>query len=208
LTPPQPSLLSRVKSGLQDAGDTAVAIVKAVGQAVVDDPGAVLATAGGAGLMVLGGGGEAGGVALDLTGVGAVAGVPINVVSGGLIATGAGMMTVGMAKLGEDAASNYRRPSGFRKGVRQQVYDENKGADGAVRDPKTQGEIKPDDTWDMGHKPGYEFRKHQDSAAQREIDRKQFLDEHNNPNHYRPETPNTNRSHTEEDHSGEYKGPR
>ena len=30
----------------------------------------------------------------------------------------------------------------------------------------------------MGHKPGYEFRKHRASAQERGIDRKQFLDEH------------------------------
>ena len=51
----------------------------------------------------------------------------------------------------------------------------------------------------MGHKPGSEFRKHQIDAAKRGIGRKTFLDEHNKPGNYRPETQNTNRSHALED---------
>ena len=51
----------------------------------------------------------------------------------------------------------------------------------------------------MGHKPGYEFRKHRASAQERGIDRKQFLDEHNDSSHYRPELPSSNRSHSCED---------
>ena len=38
--------------------------------------------------------------------------------------------------------------------------------------------------WDMGYKPRHEFRKHQQSEADRKITRKQFLDEYNNPNSY------------------------
>lgn len=41
-----------------------------------------------------------------------------------------------------------------------------------------------EEPWDMGHKPGHEFRKHQQSADDRKITRKQFLDEYNNPNNY------------------------
>ena len=93
----------------------------------------------------------------------------------------------------------YDRPSGFRKGIRQKSYDAAKGDDGIVRDPKTKEEIKFDDEWDMGHKPGSEFRKHQADAASREVSRKGYLDEHNNYKNYRPETPNTNRSHVLED---------
>lgn len=65
----------------------------------------------------------------------------------------------------------------------------------------------PKDSWDMGHKPGFEFRKHRKSAQERGISRKQFLDEHNNPDHFRPEKPSSNRSHKDEDHSDDYKGP-
>ena len=64
-----------------------------------------------------------------------------------------------------------------------------------------------DEPWDMGHKPGYEFWKHQKSAKERGISRKQFLDEHNNPEHYRPELPSSNRGHRGEDDSTRYLGP-
>ena len=43
------------------------------------------------------------------------------------------------------------------------------------------------------------IRKHRASARERGITRKQFLDEHNNPSHYRPELPSSNRSHVCED---------
>ncbi len=49
--------------------------------------------------------------------------------------------------------------------------------------------MNKDEPWDKGHKPGYEFRKHQLSSMERGITRKEFLDEHNNPDHYRPELP-------------------
>jgi predicted ribonuclease toxin of YeeF-YezG toxin-antitoxin module len=91
--------------------------------------------------------------------------------------------------------STYKRPSGYRKGVRDKVWDDAKGPDGKVRDPLTGKEMKKNEPWDMGHKPGHEFRKHQQDAANRGIDRKQFLDEHNNPRSYRPELPSSNRSH-------------
>ena len=61
-----------------------------------------------------------------------------------------------------------------------------------------------EEPWDMGHKPGHEFRKHQQSAADRKITRKQFLDEYNNPNSYRPELPKSNRSHIGEDKTDFY----
>jgi len=45
------------------------------------------------------------------------------------------------------------------------------------------------------------------SAAARGIDPGQFRDEYNDPIHYRPELPSSNRSHTEELKTGEYFGP-
>ena len=50
----------------------------------------------------------------------------------------------------------------------------------------------------MGHKPGYEFRKHAAGARERGISRKQFLDEHNDYTHYILEKPSSNRSHSQE----------
>jgi predicted ribonuclease toxin of YeeF-YezG toxin-antitoxin module len=105
-----------------------------------------------------------------------------------------------------DCEKKYERPSGYRKGVKDKVWDDAKGADGKVRDPVTGKEIKPGEKWDMGHKPGYEFKKHQDSAAERGLSRKDFLDEHNNPSHYRPELPSSNRGHTGELKTGDWLG--
>ena len=102
----------------------------------------------------------------------------------------------------------YDRPSGYRSRVRNKVWNSNvESATGRVRDPVSGKFISGAKPWDMGHKPGYEFREHQKSAQQRKLTRKEFLDEHNKPEHYRPEEPGSNRSHKGEDHSGNYKGP-
>jgi hypothetical protein len=57
-------------------------------------------------------------------------------------------------------------------------------------------------------RPGYEFRLHQQDAANRGITRKQFLDEHNNPAHYRPELPESNQGHSAEGIVNVYLGAR
>ena len=101
---------------------------------------------------------------------------------------------------------SYDRPSHFRKGVRDKVWESAKNEDGNVIDPVSKKVMKKTDKWDMGHKPGYEFRKHQESARKRKISRKQFLDEYNNPEHYRPELPKSNRSHKGENLTNEYFG--
>jgi hypothetical protein len=61
------------------------------------------AAAAGIGLAALSSGGEGLGLALDATGIGAVAGVPLNVVSAAGIAAGAGITTVAMADIGAHA---------------------------------------------------------------------------------------------------------
>lgn len=113
--------------------------------------------------------------------------------------------------LGGDASADiknlYKRPSHYRKGLREQVWENAKNAEGKVIDPLTGKEMNFNEPWDMGHLPGYEFRKHQQSAMKRGITRKQFLDEYNNPEHYRPELPSSNRSHRGEDGSNNYYGP-
>ena len=78
---------------------------------------------------------------------------------------------------------------------------------GVVTDPVTGAKINPNEPWQMRHKPGYEFRKHQVSAADRGISRKQFLDEYNNPQHFRPELPPSNMGHGGEDLTNTYFGP-
>ena len=101
---------------------------------------------------------------------------------------------------------DYSRPTGFREGVRDKVWENAKDSHGRVRDPLTGRYMSKDKPWDMGHQPGYEFKKHQESARERGISREQFLNEHNNPDHYRPELPSSNRSHKGEDKTGQYFG--
>ena len=108
--------------------------------------------------------------------------------------------------VGNDADVSYKRPSGFRKGVKSQVWENAKNVKGDVIDPVSGKFINSNELWDMGHKPGFEFRKHQQSAQNRSISRKQFLDEYNNPNHYRPELPSSNRRHLGEDLTDNYFG--
>lgn len=101
---------------------------------------------------------------------------------------------------------DYSRPTGFREGVKDKVWEDAKDEHGRVRDPVTGQFMSKDNPWDMGHKPGFEFRKHQESAQERGISRNQFLDEYNNPDHYRPELPSSNRSHRGEDVTSQYFG--
>jgi predicted ribonuclease toxin of YeeF-YezG toxin-antitoxin module len=105
-----------------------------------------------------------------------------------------------------DPKYTYRRPTGYREGVRDKVWDKAKKTDGKVYDPLTKKEMDKDEPWDMGHKPGYEFRKHRDSAYKRGISRDDFLDEHNDPSHYQPELPESNQGHAGEDHSSTFLG--
>lgn len=101
----------------------------------------------------------------------------------------------------------YARPSGFRKGVRDDAWNNAvEPRTGRVRDPVTGRFMSKDQAWDMGHKPGYEFRKHQESAMERGISREEFLDEYNKSEHYRPELPSSNRGHRGEDDTDLYLG--
>lgn len=96
----------------------------------------------------------------------------------------------------------YRRPSGYRKGVRDKVWDQaQRKGKGVVRDPLTGKALGKNRPWDMGHKKSLEFRRLQKSAEKRGLTRKEFLDEHNDPAHYRPELPSSNRCHAGEDMS-------
>lgn len=90
--------------------------------------------------------------------------------------------------------------------MREKVWEEAKGPDGKVRDPLTGKEIKENEPWDMGHKPGYEHWKHQESASERGLDRSKFMDEYNDTSKYRPELPSSNRSHAGEIRDNDYFG--
>jgi hypothetical protein len=115
-----------------------------VGQAMVEHPEDVLAMALGAGAIVLGAGGEVGGVALDATGVGAVAGVPINIASAGLIATGVATMAAGGGDLLNNASKNDN-----------QVLDEAKGPSESKPQP---GDRIPDENRPSTAGDGWEGR--------------------------------------------------
>lgn len=108
--PEEPGWLDKVGDFLSDAGDflkdvgtVAVEDLASIGNAMLHDPGASLEIAGGLALATLGAGGEVLGVGLDLTGVGAVIGVPVNVASAGVIATGLGIAGVGATQIAQDA---------------------------------------------------------------------------------------------------------
>lgn len=108
-------------------------------------------------------------------------------------------------EVAEAEDTRFNRPGGYRAGVREQVWgDAREESTGQVRDPLTGRFMSADKPWDMGHKPGYEFRKHAEDARRRDITREQFLDEHNDPSHYRPELPSSNRSHKGESESDEF----
>lgn len=103
------------------------------------------------------------------------------------------------------ARNPYERPA-WRAGMRDKVWEQAKDTHGRVRDPVSGKYMSKNQPWDMGHKPGYEFKKHQESAAQRGISREKFIDEYNNSNHLRPELPESNRSHRGENKTSEYFG--
>lgn len=102
--------------------------------------------------------------------------------------------------------TDYSRPTHWRAGMKDEVWENAKDEHGRVRDPVTGKYISKDQAWDMGHKPGYEFYKHQESARERGISRQEFLDEYYNSDHYRPELPSSNRSHKGENVTDDYFG--
>jgi hypothetical protein len=67
--------------GAEHLGEDALNATASLGNAMVHDPGGVFSVLGGLGLVTISSGGEVLGVGLDATGVGAVAGVPLNVLS-------------------------------------------------------------------------------------------------------------------------------
>jgi len=113
--PAAPTWLDAVGDGLgwlggeaQDVGIVAANGLASVGNAMLghlDDVGLLLA---GLGMAAAGAGGELGGGALDATGAGAAAGVPINIAAWGLIAGGAGLAATGAVGLGIHSGTDSR----------------------------------------------------------------------------------------------------
>ncbi len=93
---------------LQDAAATAGNVFASLGNAMVNHPDEVLELLGGLATMALGTAMEGGGVALDLTVVGAPAGVALNVSGAGVIAAGAALAGTGAIGLGVHAATDDR----------------------------------------------------------------------------------------------------
>jgi hypothetical protein len=93
---------------LKVAGEDTVDALASVGNSVVQNPLADLGVVGGTLLAGISVGGEALGVGLDLTGVGAVVGVPMNVLSAGGMALGGTMAMASAADLGSQAAGDDR----------------------------------------------------------------------------------------------------
>ena len=92
------------------------------------------------------------------------------------------------------------RPS-YGENQVDEVWETAKQLDGNVYDPNT-GELiawdksKPrTNQWDMGHKPGKEYRKYHKDYMDGKISKEEFLEIHRNPEHYQPELPGPNRSH-------------
>ncbi|MEU6231808.1 putative T7SS-secreted protein [Kitasatospora sp. NPDC047058] len=113
--PEEPDWLDDIGDFFSDAGDflldvgqVAVEDLASVGNAMLHNPGAALEVAGGLGLAALGAGGEVLGFGLDLTGAGAALGVPLNVVSAGVIASGLGLAGVGASQIAQDAVGPNR----------------------------------------------------------------------------------------------------
>jgi exonuclease VII small subunit len=97
---------SDVGANLENLGGHVLNGLASLGNAAIHHPGDMATAAVGAGLMVVGAAGDAGGGLLDLTGVGAVAGVPINVVSTAAIAAGGGLVVGAAGDLVMHAASD------------------------------------------------------------------------------------------------------
>lgn len=111
--PEKPGLWSKVGDIAEDVGAGLANAAGHVGNglasfanAALHHPGDVAATAAGIGLMALGAGGELGGVALDVTGAGALVGVPVNVAAAGVIAAGGTMAVAGLGDLTMHAVSD------------------------------------------------------------------------------------------------------
>lgn len=97
---------SDVGADLENAGAHTLNGLASFGNAMAHHPGDVALAAAGAGLMVVSGVGDAGGAVLDATGVGAIVGVPINVVTTAGVVAGGGMLAGGVGDLMMNASGD------------------------------------------------------------------------------------------------------
>jgi hypothetical protein len=132
--PPKPGFWSRLGSDisgfasdvghdLESAGVDVVNALASTGNAVSNHPGDVLSMLGGVGLTAISSAGDAGGAVLDATGLGAIAGAPLNALSTAGIVAGAGI-TAGAASdlfhhgATDDRVSPLRMDSSSEPGAR------------------------------------------------------------------------------------------
>jgi hypothetical protein len=106
LAPEKSGWLDDIGDFVHDTGGHLVNGLASLGNAMLNHPGSTAAAAAGIGLAALSSGGEGLGFALDATGVGAIAGVPLNIVSAAGVAAGVGMTTAAMSDLGAHAAGD------------------------------------------------------------------------------------------------------
>jgi hypothetical protein len=115
MAPPGPGFWSRFGSDLsgifseasritKEVAETGETVLASLANATVHDVGSVAEVLGGLSLATVSAGGEAGGFLLDATGIGAILGVPANVISAAGIATGLGLAGTGMSTIMRDAA--------------------------------------------------------------------------------------------------------
>ncbi|MFI5755082.1 putative T7SS-secreted protein [Streptomyces sp. NPDC051569] len=131
---------SGVGDFLADAGTVAAEDLASVGNAMLHDPGAVGEVALGLTIATLGAGGEVLGAGLDLTVAGAVIGVPVNILSAGVIAGGVGLAGLGASQIAEDAMGADR------------VHMESNGGSGGSSSPSV--ETQPSKPVDPNATPG------------------------------------------------------
>ncbi|MBF4582534.1 hypothetical protein ITJ54_07625 [Curtobacterium sp. VKM Ac-2865] len=137
---------------LQDAAATAGNVFASLGNAMVNHPDEVLELLGGLATMALGTAMEGGGVALDLTVVGAPAGVALNVSGAGVIAAGAALAGTGAIGLGvhamtDDRSTPYRTDNAERARNAKEPNEQHPGRsnDGTYRsdgNQLSQAEVK------------------------------------------------------------------
>ena len=96
--------------------------------------------------------------------------------------------------------SNPKNRPKYAEGQVEEVWEGSKQVDGKVYDPNTGEELFWDQSrsragqWDMGHKPGEEYRKLHSDYMDGTIDKDAFLKEYRDPNNYQCEGCSSNRS--------------
>lgn len=153
-----------------------------------------------------------GGVAAPVTGPVAAAGA-LTFLEGAVL-TGHGLLQINNAQESLQSRKGRMKEGGSKKpysdpkkrpkyGEDQvdEVWEAAKDKNGRVFDPNTGEELFWDKSksragqWDMGHKPGHEYRDLHKSYMDGKITKEQFLEQYRNTNNYHPESVSANRSH-------------